>query len=470
MFFWIAALLGVGVTVTGGQLWATRRQLRTLRREHAHLETQSRQLHTDLGQDDLTPTQSRRYLADRIDRTERTTTDCLLYVDLDDFKTVNDGYGHEVGDSLLIKISQALIDTCRENDFVARLGGDEFCVYLHDCTLNNAQEVAGRFRAAVAQAQLDVRGVQVKRSASIGVTELHPDQSMVDALYIADAALYEAKASGRNRVQPADQKIFDQLARRRDRPTSEDVAQALLNDEITYYVQPIFDLNTDTAIGVEALLRWVVPDESHVRLPDAFLDVMTANYKMDMKPPLDAANRLANTFTTMTPPLFVAWNISSSFLGRSVSNDTRWLDELLMGVDPAQTVFEIVESAVIDNPDHTKRLLNQLREAGVRVALDDFGTGLSNLERLTEYPIDIVKIDRSFVNRLDRNSNPGILKGLAAMGRQIGFDVIAEGVETQWQLDVLRSIGITKAQGHFLGRPQSVDYWHRYIASGHKSR
>ncbi len=445
-----------------------RSQLRAIQKERDALSKRSAELDRFISLDDLTPAQSRRYLADHIDRQPRTEPHALLYVDLDDFKTVNDGYGHDVGDSLLIKITQALVDTCRSNDFVARLGGDEFCVFLDRCDMEEARVVAERFRSAVAAAGVDVKGNLVQRTASIGVAVLEPEQAMVDALIIADAALYQAKATGRNRVRIADRAVLDQLEERKNRPTREEVAKALENDEITYFVQPVFDLNTDQPVGVEALLRWVAPD-GQVRLPEAFLDIMTANYKKDMRPPINAANRLANTFTALDPPLFCAWNISSSFLRRSVSDNTGWLDELLMDVDPKLMVFEIVESAVIDNPEKTKLLLTKLRDAGVRVALDDFGTGLSNLERLMEYPVDIVKIDRSFVQRLDSGAKPGILKGLVAMSQQLGFDIIAEGVETQWQLDVLRQIGIPKAQGHFLGRPNSVSYWHDRFQSGYKS-
>ena len=143
--------------------------------------------------------------------------------------------------------------------------------------------------------------------------------------------------------------------------------------------------------------------------------------------------------------------------------DAEWLKALLNGLPPEMTVFEIVESTVIENPEATKTLINRLRSKGVRIALDDFGIGMSNLERLLEYPIDIVKIDRSFVRSLTRGSREGITRGLVEMSKTMGFEIIAEGIETQNQLDLVRAAGITHAQGYFLGKPQTADHWLKEI-------
>ena len=139
--------------------------------------------------------------------------------------------------------------------------------------------------------------------------------------------------------------------------------------------------------------------------------------------------------------------------------DADWLKALFNGLPPEMTVFEIVESTVIDNPEATKTLIKTLRSRGVRIALDDFGIGMSNLERLLEYPIDILKIDRSFVQSQTRESREGIMHGLVEMSKTMGFQIIAEGIETQSQLDLVRAAGITHAQGYFLGKPQTADYW-----------
>ena len=139
--------------------------------------------------------------------------------------------------------------------------------------------------------------------------------------------------------------------------------------------------------------------------------------------------------------------------------EAEWLKALLDGLPPEMTVFEIVEVTVIENPEATKTLINRLRSKGVRIALDDFGIGMSNLERLLEYPIDILKIDRSFVQSLTQESREGIMRGLVEMSKTMGFEIIAEGIETQNQLDLVRAAGITHAQGYFLGKPGTADYW-----------
>ncbi len=457
-------ILSVVVCFCLGMLWWALKQLRKMREQMQDIRLENQRLTEVVDLDDLTIAKSRRFLAETLDETNRTDDHGILFIDLDDFKTVNDGYGHEAGDALLVEIAKNLVNACRPKDFVSRLGGDEFCVFLHNCNLEQATQAGERFREAVAKAKVVVDGIPVRRTASIGATVMAADQSLVDALLVADAAVYEAKSRGRNLVASTDMEVLRKLTERQTKTTVEDLSQALADGQVQYFVQPIFDLNTSKAVGVEGLIRWVKPDGS-VLGPDQFLNIMTSNYGVNLRPPIDAANKVASTFIDMNPEMFCAWNISSSFLSRTVETSSDWVEQLLAGLNPHNTVFEIVESAVIANPDRTRRLLHGLRDAGVRVALDDFGTGLSNLERLVEYPIDIVKIDRSFVSHVGSGGNTAILKGLVAMRDSMGFEIIAEGVETEAQRDALFDLGITKAQGFLLGRPQSVEYWAKHLSS-----
>ena len=250
------------------------------------------------------------------------------------------------------------------------------------------------------------------------------------------------------------------MRQKQSRPSAEEVGAALENGEITYFVQPIFDLEQDRIEGVEALIRGVKPD-GEILLPGQFLDLMADSYKRGVRPPLEAANEAAIGFSKLDPPIYCGWNISSKFLNNTVipGLDADWLKALFNGLPPEVTVFEIVESTVIDNPEATKTL----RSRGVRIALDDFGIGMSNLERLLEYPIDILKIDRSFVQSQTRESREGIMHGLVEMSKTMGFQIIAEGIETQSQLDLVRAAGITHAQGYFLGKPQTADHWLKEI-------
>ncbi|MBT6865135.1 MAG: GGDEF domain-containing protein [Planktomarina temperata] len=214
-------------------LHCSRVERRKMRRLIDRLRLSNSKLSRYVDLDDLTAAQSRRYLVDRIDRHKRRETHALLYVDLDEFKTVNDTYGHDVGDALLIKVTDAMVAACRPGDFVARLGGDEFCVFLKGCDLERAGQVARRFLQAV----VEVAGRRVIRTASIGVCELRPDQSMEDALNVADAALYEAKSKGKNQILAADQDVVLRMRQKQSRPSAEEVGAALENGEITYFVQ-----------------------------------------------------------------------------------------------------------------------------------------------------------------------------------------------------------------------------------------
>ena len=223
---------------------------RRMRRLIERLRLSNSKLSRYVDLDDLTPAQSRRYLVERIDRPERTETHALLYVDLDDFKTVNDTYCHDVGDALLIEVTDAMVAACRPGDFVARLGGDEFCVFLKGCDLDRGGQVAHRFLQAVVEANVEVAGRRVIRTASIGVCELRLDQKMESALNVADAALYEAKSKGKNQILAGDHEVVRRMRQKQSRPSAEEVGAALENGEITYFVQPIFDLEQDRIEGV----------------------------------------------------------------------------------------------------------------------------------------------------------------------------------------------------------------------------
>lgn len=409
--------------------------------------------------DDLTSSHSRRFIREVFLKEPQTGENALIFMDLDNFKSVNDGYGHKSGDVLLRAISNRLMEMARPNEVVFRIGGDEFGVYLRNMTLDHATMRASEYQRAVCDVSIFLDGVSVSRSVSVGVARVEKGQDLVGALYYADEAQYAAKTSGGNTVRANTGATLRSMIQRRTSPRAEDLAAAIARDEVTYHVQPVFNTQTGDAVGVEALIRWQRAD-GRVILPDQFIEVMTGNYNARMTPPLAEANRIAEAFTGGKKDMFCAFNISSGFLDRNVADNDEWVQDLLNGLNPKRTVFEIVERAVIRNTEHTRHLLNRLRAEGVRVALDDFGTGLSNLERLQELNVDIVKIDRRFVRSIDKpGADLGILRALQEMSRSMQFHIIAEGVETQAELETLQSLGIWNAQGYLLGKPDTAEYW-----------
>lgn len=238
-------------------------------------------------------------------------------------------------------------------------------------------------------------------------------------------------------------------------PSGDEIAEAIEAGEFIYHVQPIFDVDAGRAVGVEALSRWERPDGTEVA-PIHFLPAMQRNYAAGVRPPLDRTAETARPFTDAG--LFCAFNVSAAFLDRG-GDETGWIDEFVDALDASRIVLEITEGSIISHPAKTRRLIDALRERGLRFALDDFGTGLSNLERLQTYPVDFVKVDGAFVRGPTGDREDAILRGLTAIAADIGAEVVAEGVETEGQRERAREAGIRLMQGYLLGRPAPVQEW-----------
>jgi diguanylate cyclase (GGDEF)-like protein len=421
-------------------------------RRNAELETQ---INLDL----LTGAKSRSYFLRKLLDGTREASVTLIMFDIDQFKSINDTYGHKAGDKLLRGVLDVVNQTCIPPDFVARLGGDEFCVVAHTDNSAIAHDLAERLRIAVSEARSLTEWQNVGRTASFGIALLTPQAALEDVIGEADTALYAAKSAGRNCVLAVNDALRTERHKLRAEPTLEQMQQGIANNEFTYFVQPVFDVDSLLPVGVEALIRWIQADGT-IRLPGEFMHMFTKQYNGTLKPPLGAANHVASHLASNAPDMFCAFNISTSFLKRSFDASPEWLDELLMGINPKRAVFEIVESAAIVNANATIDLLGFLRAQGVRIALDDFGTGYSNLSRLCDLPVDIVKLDRSLVQSLGQNrKQQAIVGALMSLSKEIGFEVIAEGVETHDQLRAVQDLGIPMAQGFYLARPETLADW-----------
>jgi diguanylate cyclase len=381
----------------------------------------------------------------------------LLFVDLDAFKAVNDNFGHQAGDDVLRAVAQRMQEATRGGDVVARLGGDEFVVLLEPVdTESSAVDVAERIVVAVSEPITTGDGDLVSVGTSVGVAISQDGGTDAEQLlYEADVAVYRAKAAGRGRVEVFDESLRREISERVSMESA--LIRAIGQDEFVLHYQPIVDLRTGRVEGYEALARWQRPGFGLLP-PGDFIDTAEAS---DLICDIDtwalnrACGQLAEwTSATVGSQLTMAVNIS----GRHVSKPRIISDVAAAlataGIAPQQLVLEITETVLIDGILAVEHL-TELRRMGVAISIDDFGTGYNSIARLQHLPIDIIKIDKTFVD----SSGPSEGKLLSLMvqaAHAFGLPVIAEGVEHGYQLETLRRMGCESAQGFHIGRPMAA--------------
>jgi diguanylate cyclase (GGDEF)-like protein/PAS domain S-box-containing protein len=381
----------------------------------------------------------------------RSGTIAVAFVDLDRFKLVNDALGHDVGDALLAQAGQRLTDHVGDIGMVTRFGGDEFVVLVPDLSPHvGPDQLAERLRAAFAD-PFEIRGASHRVTVSVGIAQSTRSGRDPDALLRdADTAMYEAKARGRNRSV-----VFDRSLHARVRRHAELVQRlplAVSAKSITASHQPIVDLATGRVCGSEALARWHDRDLGHV----APTDFIAIAEELGIIPELgehilDLAVRDAATWPT---GLGVSVNLSGTQLTDLELPDRIAVVLARRRVPPTRLTVEVTESILVQRPTATRAVLSRLRAMGVRVALDDFGTGYSSLSLLRDLPIDVLKVDRSFIAGLTESARDRRLVGaIIGMARDLGMATTAEGIETPAQLDLLRELGCDRGQGWLLGRP-----------------
>ena len=371
----------------------------------------------------------------------------LLFVDLDDFKHVNDGLGHHAGDALLIAVAGRLQHAARELDTVARLGGDEFAILVVGDT--DAAEAVARRVLDVLTRPFDVLGHRLSVGASVGVATVEGG-SVEELLRHADVAMYSAKAAGKGTLARFDTEMQDKSAERLSLHT--ELAEAITSGQLRLCYQPIIDLASGDLRSGEALVRW-----QHPRLgllsPDRFIPLAedTGLIVALGRWVLEEACRQA---TSWPEDVSVAVNLSARQLeDDSLLDDvTRVLTET--GLTPSRLVLEVTETVVMLDIDTTVTRLAELRERGIRIAVDDFGTGYSSLSSLMRLPVDVLKIDRSFIaSMLDRPEASSLARVLVDMGRTLGLEVVAEGIEEATQEATLRAFACEQGQGFLYSRP-----------------
>jgi diguanylate cyclase (GGDEF)-like protein/PAS domain S-box-containing protein len=432
---------------------------------NAHDATERKRLEDQLTHqafhDPLTGLANRALLLDRIGQAlaraaRHSSGIAVLLLDLDRFKVVNESLGHDAGDQLLVEVSQRLARCLQPGDTIARPGGDEFIV-LMDGVTDPAETTAmfDRLLAALHKPfKLAGRSIRISASGGIVLRDARNAQP-ADILRDADIALYEAKAAGKGRAVRFNPSML-RATRRLDIETG--LREAIERDQVRIGFQPIVDLDTGTVIGVEALARWMHPTRGLIQ-PMEFIPIAEESGLIVelWRRVVESACRSAIAWQRLRadgPPLRVSVNISAGHLQQAdlASQVAVLLDAT--GFEPSSLVLEITENALLQDANAVLHSIRSLKDLGVQLAIDDFGTGYSALSYLRRFPVDSIKIDRSFVRELpDDRGAAAIVKAICTLGQSLEMDVIVEGVERPDQLACVRSLGADHAQGFYFARP-----------------
>ena len=444
------------------------KQNNTLRRAHVRmkllatdlqaskekLQVQNRRLQYDAYHDSLTGMPNRLSFWQRLQEVVNQVrpyngSAVVMLFDLDNFKDVNDTQGHDAGDKLLQDLASRLSFFRKTSETLYRLGGDEFALVSHDLTEEMALERAKVIREKISQ-PYQIYDSLIQIGACIGIV-ISDGESRTDYLYkCADLALYEAKKEGSGNVQVFRPGLLQR--QQENKSFEDDLMQALNKGEFRVYYQPIADTMNGEIYGYEALVRWFHPLRGSVP-PTEFIPVAE---KIGLINQLGewVLRTACEAAASWSSPLKVSVNVSPVQLMNSSLTDTVVTILRTTGLDPYRLDLEITESDVFNENTRSLEILSQLRELGVQISIDDFGTGYSSLSRLSYFPFDKIKIDRSFViNIPDQKDDLDIVRLIISIGKSLHMRIVAEGVETEEQLQSLRKLGCDLVQGYLIGKP-----------------
>jgi diguanylate cyclase (GGDEF)-like protein len=427
--------------------------------------TEQKRLESDLAHlafhDALTGLANRALFHDRVNqalaRAERSGNYvAVLFMDLDNFKMINDSLGHSAGDELLRVVAATLVGSLRKSDTAARLGGDEFAVLVEDAT--NREEVmqmAARIMKSLREPVV-VAGQELPSTVSMGVTFGIQGYTGDQLLRNADLAMYLAKAQGKDRIEEFQDQMHVAVVKRLELET--DLRRAVLSEELRVHYQPIINLTTGAIVGFEALVRWQHPTQGLLQ-PLAFIpfaEEIGFIHHIDRFVLTEACAQARRWQSLGLAPadLLMSVNLSAREISDSAIRESVSLSLLETGFEPRHLILEITESALLRDLDATIRNLESLKSLGLSIAVDDFGTGFSSFSHLEQLPIDILKVDRSFVaNITDQGGRPSLAPAIVQLAHTLGLTAIAEGVESPEQVTPLRDLACTLAQGYHLGMP-----------------
>jgi diguanylate cyclase (GGDEF)-like protein/PAS domain S-box-containing protein len=395
----------------------------------------------------------------------------VIFMDLDDFKTINDSLGHAAGDEVLIEVAKRVAGSIRVTDTAARFGGDEFAILLED--IGSAQEAADTaeriLEALVEPLRLEHKELVVRSSLGISVVEGDAAPDADELIRNADAAMYIAKRDGKGGYRLFEPAMHEGVLARLE--LRADLQRAMTTDQLELHYQPVVRLEDGGVCGVEALLRWNHPERGRVA-PDEFIPLAE---EMGLIVPigrwvLRQGCRQAKAIQDLVPqdpPLTMAVNLSVKQLqGSDIVADVR--DALEdSGLSPSSLTLEITETVMMTDTDLAVQRLEELRALGVRLAMDDFGTGYSSLSYLSRFPVDVLKMDRSFLAAGASPEASGLATAVVALGKTLSLDVVAEGIEYPEQWATLRDLGCGLGQGFYFARPMDADATLDYLRAQH---
>ncbi|WP_306801468.1 bifunctional diguanylate cyclase/phosphodiesterase [Streptomyces sp. T12] len=431
--------------------------------------TEQRQLEHELTQrafhDSLTGLPNRTLLLERTERAllrsrRESTITCLLFIDLDDFKIVNDTLGHSVGDRLLRAVGERLSGTLRRTDTAARLGGDEFAVLMEDAKQPLDAELLAAQVIQTLNRQFQLADESVSISASVGVATARDSADAEELLALADLALYAAKASGKRQWRRFQPQQRARVMERQDLQAR--LNSAIAHQEFTLRYQPVVDITANEVVGFEALARWPrmggdpVPPGQFIPLAEETGHISELGTWVLHHATADIARLQHRAGLARAPYLSV--NVSARQW-----RDTGFLHEVCGALDtaalvPGTLLLELTESVLMQRTEQIDTLIRALKDLGVRIAVDDFGTGYSSLRYLRDFPIDVLKIDKTFIDDVPQDPRQvALVEGIIRLADTLGLQVIAEGIEKQQQWELLADIGCRYGQGYLFARPMTVE-------------
>ena len=429
--------------------------------------------------DPLTGLANRRLFKNRLEKAVKSvmrsgTSMALMFIDMDQFKRINDTLGHDAGDMLLKEVAHRLNATVRENDTVSRIGGDEFTILLTDIHQTaDALVVAEKILHALAK-PIRIKGQDIVTTVSIGITLTPDDSTDVNTLMKnADLAMYRAKELGRNNFQffseDMNHSILEHLAMEKE------IKEAIQRDQFTLMFQPKVSLFDYSVTGVETLIRWEHPEKGMIT-PDRFIPVAEETGQI-----LDIGSWVLEQSCRQISSLIrnevlpasakVAVNLSAKqFADPQLATQIRNVIEA-SSIPPECLELEITESTLMDDVETAIHIMQEIKKTGVSIAIDDFGTGYSSLAYIKRFPIDVLKVDRSFVMDIPEDKNDmAITAAVIAMAHKLSLEVVAEGVETQEQLHFLRRNNCDEGQGYLFSRPLSLGQLHQFLQENERQR